>query len=267
MRHMPKELRFALHAVKKNIMSSAELRASFWLTVFGMATNNIAFVLIWSFFIRSVGPIGGWNVADVIALNGFAAFCYGAVFSSAYGLRQLPETVSSGAFDRYLLSPKNLISRVATGGFNASGLGDMIFGLTCLVIYAALSNAGLPQVAMIAVLAVITIIVFFSLAVVTFSSGFLFADSSNVSNGIFEIFFTPSLYSGGMFQGGMRFVFTFIVPSLLIGGLPVEAVKYSSWPTVGLIALLAAAWFGIALLVFRAAVRRYESANFMTFGN
>jgi len=264
---MPKELRFALYAIKKNIQSSAELRASFWLTVFGMAINNISFILIWIFFIRLVGNVGGWTVADIIGLNGFIGFGYGIGVSAGYGLRTLPEIVASGSFDRFLLSPKNLIVRTATSAFNASAVGDLLFGLLCLAIYCSLIGANLGQIFMILALVVITIVVFLALTIAIYSTGFLFTDASNISNGIFETFFTPSLFNGGIFQGTVRFIYTYLIPTLLIGALPVEAVKYASWPTVGLIAALAVVWFGIALLVFRTAVRRYESANFMTFGN
>jgi ABC-type uncharacterized transport system permease subunit len=64
----------------------------------------------------------------------------------------------------------------------------------------------------------------------------------------------------------MRFVFTFLVPSLLIGTLPVEAITQTSFPKMILLLVLSIFWFMSAIWFFKKAVRKYESANFMTFG-
>ncbi len=69
------EIKFALYSIKKNIQSSAELRTSFLMNVFGMAINNTAFIILWGFFVNTVGKIGGWTVADIIGLQGFVALC------------------------------------------------------------------------------------------------------------------------------------------------------------------------------------------------
>lgn len=264
---MFKEIRFALYAIKKNIQSSAELRTSFLMNVVGMAINNTAFIILWVFFVQSVGVIGEWTAADIVGLQGFAALSYGIVFSVAMGIRKLPDYVASGAFDRFMLSPKNLLMRVATSAFSASAVGDLVFGIVCLTIYGFLIHVGLYQILMIAGLVLITTVVFLAMVIAIYSTSFFFIDSDAVTNGLFELFLTPSLFHGGAFQGAMRFIFTFIIPSLLIGALPVEAVRDISPLKLGLIALLALVWFAISVKIFNRAIKKYESSNFMTFGN
>jgi len=111
---MNKDIRFAIYAIKKNIQNSAELRSSFLMNIVGMVINNTSFILLWIFFVKSVGEIGGWTAADIVALQGFSAISFGIIFSAFAGIRRLPDSVSSGAFDRFMLSPKNLLIRVAT---------------------------------------------------------------------------------------------------------------------------------------------------------
>jgi ABC-type uncharacterized transport system permease subunit len=65
----------------------------------------------------------------------------------------------------------------------------------------------------------------------------------------------------------MRFIFTFIIPSLLIGALPVEIVRDISLEKLLLVSILAILWFLFSIKLFNRAVRKYESTNFMTFGN
>src|SRR3989344_4770904 len=106
---MMKELYFALYAIKKNIQSSAELRTSFLMNIVGMSINNTAFIILWAFFVKSVGVIGGLTVADIVGLQGFVALCFGIVFSAGAGIRKLADYVATGTFDRFMLSPKNLL--------------------------------------------------------------------------------------------------------------------------------------------------------------
>jgi len=264
---MQKELRFALYAIKKNLQNSAELRTSFLMNIIGMVINNTSFILLWLFFVKSVGIIGGWASADIIGLNGYTALCYGLVFSAAGGIRRMSEYTASGAFDRFMLSPKSLLLRIATAYFSVSAIGDILFGISCLTIYAILIHANFFQVLLMLILTLVSTIVFLSAVIVIYSLSFFFTDAESVTRGIFELFFTPSLFHGGAFQGTMRFIFTFIIPSLLIGTLPVEIIKNISIEKLLLVVFLTIFWFIVSVKFFNWSIKKYESSNLMTFGN
>lgn len=263
---MLQEIHFALFAIKKNIQSSAELRTSFLMNVIGMTINNTAFILLWVFFVKSVGVIGGWTAVDIVALQGFTALCFGIVFSFGAGLRKLPEQVTNGTFDRFMLSPKNILSRVCTSAFGVSSLGDIVFGIACLIIYGVLIHASLFQIFLMFVLVILSTTLFFAVAVACYSASFYFEDSAFVVSGIFELFFTPSLFHGGAFQGAMRAFFMFVIPSLLVGTIPVEIVKNLSMEKLAIVGLFTALWLVASIKIFNLSVRRYESSNLMTFG-
>lgn len=264
---MKKEITFALYAIKKNLESSAELRTSFLMNIFGMMINNVSFVIIWVFLIQTVGDIGGWTSADIFGLQGFVSFVYGLIFSFGAGIREMPQLVNSGVFDQFLLSPKNLLGRVATSSFSASALGDMIFGIICLGIYWFMIGAIGTQIFMTLFLIIFSTLAFIGVVISIQSISFYFNDPNSVVRSIFELFFTPSLFHGGAFQGATRFVFTFILPSLVIGTLPIEAITHLSYEKFILVGIISIFWFVISLYLFKKAVKRYESANFMTFGS
>ncbi len=264
---MMKELHFAVFAIKKNIQSSAELRTSFLMNIVGMSINNTAFIILWGFFVKSVGVIGGWTVADIIGLQGFVALCFGIVFSAGAGIRKFADYTASGAFDRFMLSPKNLLVRIATSSLSVSALGDIVFGVVCLGIYAFLIHATIYQILLITLLVIISTIVFLAAAIAIYSTSFFFTDASSVTGSLFELFLTPSLFHGGAFQGVTRFIFTFAIPSLLIGALPVEIVRDISLGKLLLVGVLAVSWFIVSIKIFNRAIKKYESSNFMTFGN
>jgi len=232
-----------------------------------MAINNSAFILLWIFFVKSVGEIGGWTAADIVGLQGFSAISFGVVFSAFAGIRKLPDAVTSGAFDRFMLSPKNLLLRVSTSSFNPSAIGDIVFGIICLIVYGFMIHIGWLQSMLIVALIFIASIVFFAAAVTIFSMSFYFMDAYSVTSGFFDMFMTPALFDGGAFQGIMRFIFTFLIPSLLIGALPVEITKDISISKLVLVGVLAILWFLLSIKIFNKAIKKYESSNFMTFGN
>ncbi len=263
---MLQEIYFALYAIKKNIQSSAELRTSFLMNVIGMTINNTAFILLWVFFVKSVGVIGGWTAADIVALQGFTAITYGIVFGFAAGINNLPAYVTNGNFDRFMLSPKNVLLRVSTSAFSTAALGDILFGIICLVIYGVLIHVSLAQVLLIILLVFMVTVLFFSVTVVCSSASFYFDDAKFVVNGFFELFFTPSLFHGGAFQGPMRAFFMFVIPALLVGTIPVEIVKDISMDKLAIVTIFTAFWLALSIKIFNRAIRHYESSNLMTFG-
>ncbi|MFA5750811.1 MAG: ABC-2 family transporter protein [Candidatus Paceibacterota bacterium] len=264
---MLKELKFAFYAIKKNFQNGLELRTSFFTNVFGMAINNTAFIIIWVSFTKSIGILNGWTAIDIIGLIGFSSLTFGLTFSFASGFRKLSEYVTMGSFDRYILSPKNLILRIATSWFSPSGIGDIVFGIITLIIYGILISATAFQIFLIFILSITATICMIAISITIFSASFLFADSRAITDGLLHFFLSPSLFHGGAFQGGIRFVFTFLVPSLVVGALPVEALKDIDILKVLLILFISVIWFYISVKIFYKGVEKYESTNFMTFGN
>lgn len=64
----------------------------------------------------------------------------------------------------------------------------------------------------------------------------------------------------------MRMFFVFVIPALLVGTIPVEAIKSMSIDMLAIVAVFTIFWFVISIAIFSRAIRRYESSNFMTFG-
>ena len=264
---MKNEIRFALCAIKKNIQSSSELRFSFVLQIIGMMINNIAFLVLWGVFSVVSKNIGGWDVYDVFLLQGFTAFVFGIFFSCLYGFVEMPQKIHNGSFDMYLLAPKNILNRIAFSSFRTSGIGDVFFGVICFIVYGVHSGVTLLSCVLFILLLLSSFLVFSSMVFITNSIAFYVENGTQTVRGLFELFFTPSLFYGGAFQGKMRFFFTFIIPSLLIGTLPVEILKHTLYTQGVYLFLGSILWCILALFFFSHALKKYESGNAMGFGS
>jgi ABC-2 type transport system permease protein len=91
-------------------------------------------------------------------------------------------------------------------------------------------------------------------------------DGENISNGLYGMFVGSSLYHGGAFTGVLKAIFIFIVPSLLLGAIPIEIINSFSFVKVLLFIVLTVFWLVFSIYFFYRSLRKYESNNFFGFG-
>ena len=174
--------------------------------------------------------------------------------------------MSTGAFDSILLSPKNVLLRTTTRAFDASAVGDVLLGFICFVLYGIFATPSAQQWVMLVVVFLLATTIFYAVVVMVYAVSFFFTDAFNVTRGFFQLFIQPSLQPGGLFQGALRAVYTYVIPALLVANVPTEIVRAMSWQGVAWLAVLTVVWYVLAVVFFRFALRRYESGGLMTFG-
>lgn len=262
-----KNIKLALLNIRKNFQNAKELKSAFITSIIGMCINNIAFIVLWYNFGTMIGNINGWEPFDIFGLYGFSGISFGLVCAFLHGIYDLPRYISTGNFDKYLITPKNTLLKVATSSISTSALGDLAFGVICFVIFAFVSKISFMQVIVSILLMIIASIIFFSFSLICMSISFYLMDGENVSQGLYGMFISASLYHGGAFTGVLRAIFVFIIPSLLLGAVPVELVKSLSLVDLGMVLLLTILWLLISIVFFYKSLKRYESNNFFGFGS
>jgi ABC-2 type transport system permease protein len=247
--------------IKKNFSSAAALRGAFLMQIIGMMVNDAFFIAIWVFFFRTFGKINGWTATEYFAMMGVNACAFGLAMSLFYGSALLPRMIDNGSFDNLLLSPRRLYLRILTAGFNMSAVGDFFFGIALICFYAIFFHASALQIFQLLSLCIPAAAIICNFSLFTSLIAFFIPDSFTLAKNAFDMFLSPSLYPAGLFGGALRFIFIFIVPSLAIGGLQVEAVIKADWKIYGLVWLLAIIWTVITVWALAAAVKKYESGN------
>lgn len=258
--------KLALINIKKNFKNEKELKSSFIISVIGMAINNIAFLILWYYFGKTIGEINGWKPLDIFGLYGFTSTSYGIIASLFAGMFSIPEYITSGNFDKYLLTPKNILLKVSTSKISTSALGDLMFGVICFIVFAIYNKLTILQLLFSFLLLIISSLIFYSFSLLCMSVSFYLMDGHNVSSGLYGTFLSNSLYHGGAFTGVLRFIFMFIIPSLLLGAIPVEIVKNIEINNLIMILGLTVFWVVISVSFFYKSLKKYESNNFFGFG-
>lgn len=260
-------IKLAILNIKKNLKNEKELKSSFIISIVGMAINNISFLILWYYFGKTVGELNGWKPMDIFGLYGFETTAFGLISSLFSGIFDIPNYISSGNFDKYLLTPKNILLKVSTSKISTSALGDLLFGVICFIIFAFYSKLTMLQLILSFFLIIMASIIFYSFSLICMSVSFYLMDGNNVSQGIFGMFLSNSMYHGGAFTGLLRIIFTFVMPSLLLGAIPVEIVKSFSISNLIMMILLTIFWFVISVLFFYKSLKKYESNNLFGFGS
>ena len=206
-----KNIRLALLNIKKNYQNAKELKSAFITSIIGMCLNNSAFIVIWYYFGKIMGNINGWEPIDILLLYGFSTTSYGVVHSIFNGIFNIPTYITTGNLDRYLTTPKNTLMKISTSSISTSAIGDLLFGLICFIIYCFISKITLIKIFISIIFMIITSLIFYSFCLICMSVSFYLMDGENVSEGLYGLFLTTSLYHGGAFAGILRVIFIFIV--------------------------------------------------------
>ena len=141
-----KNIKLAFLNIRKNIKNEKELKSAFIISIVGMVLNNAAFLFLWYYFGQTVGELNGWKPIDIFGLYAFAAGSYGIINAFLSGIYSLPLYISNATLDRYLLTPKNILLKVATSRISTSAFGDLLYGIICFIVFAIVRNLNIYQI-------------------------------------------------------------------------------------------------------------------------
>jgi ABC-2 type transport system permease protein len=257
-------VKFYLLTIKYNFLAEMQNKGAFWIAVIGMYLNDIALVFIWWIFFMFTGNVNGWGGEEMVLMQGIFIMCFGLSMSFIDGIRSLPDLVYRGKFDWYLITPKNLYLKILTAKIEVSALGDLLMGLTLLVLGAFLANISYLQILMLVAVIPASLIIFISSMMIINLVAFYFDDPTSVHREITELFITPAFFPGNLISGAIRVFFIIIVPALLIATVPLESVLNNTWWMVVVLYLVAFIWFFISYKLLFISIKRYESGNLLS---
>lgn len=255
------EFRVARLVWVTNVRAAMENRVAFVMQIVGMMVNDFAFVVVWVFFFQAVGTVNGWSGWESIGLLGFGTISFGLAFGFGGGTTRLPTYVEDSSLDSFLLSPRNVLWRMVTSKFDIPAFGDVLIGGILLTIFAVKMQLSIGMILLMVGSILPAGLITWSMNLIAGCIAFYFQDAQGMSFSLFKTFMTPTLYPAGLFPGPAKLFFVFIVPSLVVGGLPVQAVEEGNIPLFLLIWGLAILWVLVGIGVFYFSLRRYESGN------
>jgi ABC-2 type transport system permease protein len=226
-----------------------------------------AFSAIWV-LIHKFSDLGGWRWPELALLLSFQLLAYGIGASLSFTqMRDLEETIRSGKFDTLLVKPMSPWAYLVFSGLNLGYIGHIVLAIGMLawslsavdihwnVLRAAYALASLVSSAAL-ICALLTMIG---------SCAFLMARSRYLY-GILFGFWELVRYPLNVFPAPLQWLLLTALPMGFLNYVPVSYLLGKETVIVGelggLLAPLAGpVWVGLAMLLWRFSVRRYQGAG------
>jgi ABC-2 type transport system permease protein len=213
-----------------------------------------------------IDALGDWTKWDMVLLVGtyqivsqiFQAFFY-------LNLTNLPELVRTGKLDFVLLQPIDPQFTVSLRQFGIDGVVNALVGIA-IVGYSLFKLHLIPSAAQVLLYLVaigfgISIHYAAMLALATIS--FWIVRTQGIIYGYYSII-NLARYPDSMFKGLAKFVFSWVVPIVVVTNVPARILIHATanpWPLLGHLALASVIMLLACRLLWKAALSRYSSAS------
>jgi len=253
------ELFFLRQLIGLNLASAMEYRTSFVTQIVFMFINGGIYFIFWLIFFEQFGDVRGYDIGDIYLLFAIVSFSYGIghIVAGNSGAN-LAYLIAQGRLDYYLVFPRVLLTHVICSRMNVSAIGDVGFGLTAFL-FAGLFHP--VDIMLFFSVSVPAALIFVGFAVIAGSLAFFMGNAQYASQQMTNGMLTFALYPHTLFSGMTRFMLYTIIPAAFIGAVPVEIVKGHDGMLLLLMWGAAAVLWAVAIAIFYAGLRRYESGS------
>jgi len=247
-----------------NLKSQMQYKATFALNIFGRVVIAFATVAgVWFMFMR-FNEVEGFTLPQVLLCTAVTTMSFAMSETFARGFDVFPRLLGNGAFDRFLVRPRNIIFQVLASQMEFARLGILIQAI--FVFIYALPRSGVTwtwdKVLTLALMVSCGALVFFALYVVYAAFSFFTVEGLEFMNilthGGREFGRYPYVIYG---RGVLKFL-TYVVPLALFQYYPLlylldieQSVFYMFTPLIALLFIAPSYAF------FRLGLRKYKSTG------
>jgi len=255
---MFREFKFLVSLWKTNLASMMEYRVAFLSQTIGMILNDGVYFLVWVLFFERFKDIRGWGLTDMFLVFGISAGAFGLagmLFGNSFNLGEI---IVNGRLDYYLSLPRPTLLHVLASRTVPSGFGDFLYGFVSYIASGQFSLGGLARFIVALLLATC---IFVAFLIIVQSLAFWLGTGGTFTGIAINAMITFALYPITLFNNTAKLLLFIVIPAAFMGAVPAGFVRSFSWSSLGLMALAAAGFLSLAILLFRLGLRRYESGS------
>jgi ABC-2 type transport system permease protein len=223
-----------------------------------MMLNNFIYFAIWIIFFDRFKEVRGWGIQDMYVTYGVLASAFGLVsllFGNAFNLSDI---IAKGRLDYYLSLPRPVLLHTIASRTISSGMGDFAYGFLSYAASGYFSWDGLARFILGTVLAAT---VFASFLILMQSLAFWLGTMSNFTGLALNAMLTFGIYPITLFDNYAKLILFTLIPAALMGAVPAGFVRAFTWQSLLELFAGATVFLLIAVTVFRAGLKRYESGS------
>ena len=255
-------LRFLRRLIWFNLRAAMAYRAGFITAVTFMVLNDTMWIVFWTLFFSRFPVVRGWTLEDVVTLWAVAAMGFG-IAAGLFG-NSRPEGVRviiSGRMDYYLSLPRNVLLHFLGGSIGVAALGDILLGLGAYIIVV---RPDATHLALFLALTACTALILLSFGVLVNSFAFWLGNTEGLGMQMTNAMLTFATYPLDLFSTAVKVALFSIVPAGFASYIPVTVLREFHLVRLAVLLGFTAGLTGVAVLVFYAGLRRYESGSLLT---
>jgi len=258
-----KHLRLFPDYVRLATRRQAEYKVGFYVFLLNQLFSVSLWLIFWKILIDRIGDFGHWSYELVVVLTGFVSVNAGLWLTFIY-IWRLPGEILSGSLNSHLIKPVHPFLHMLCKWLNLRSLPRFVMGVA--IIGFAIVYFELPFTALSLILAGLTsmlsfLAVFLPLAIICLTAFWI--GRAEFLRDLFVELFVFQNYPLTEFPNAFIFVFTFVIPLIFSGTVPVLVLtQYSTTDSILLLLLLVvivAVQIGLFNLLWQKGLRRYES--------
>ncbi len=231
------------------------------LSLFWAATAVIPLFVVYT---EGRASIPGWSFDEAMIVVGWFIWVQGVLEGAINpGLAAVVEHIRKGTLDFVLLKPADAQFLVSTSRFQLWRVASLITALAIfVVVFNRLGRSpALFDIGLSVLLMLVAVLTLYSMWILIISAAFYVVKIDNL-NYLFTSIFDAGRWPISVFKGGLRLLFTFVVPLALMTTFPAEALLGRMGSSTLAISVGAALVFATASRwVWRKSLRHYTSAS------
>ncbi len=251
---------------RNSLIREMAFKASFllWMGVeFLWFIGQIVFLEVIFGYVERIGDWTKWEVVLLVGTHQLIAQIFQAFFYT--NLANLPELIRTGRLDFLLIQPIDTQFAVSTKQFGLDNLVNAMIGIafvvTALVKMSIVPTPG--QVILYATAVAMGVMIHYSVLLCLAAISFWIIRSQGLIYGYYSLF-NLGRYPDVIFRGLFKFVFSWIIPIIVVTNIPTRLlIRAGDAPAPLILQLLLATLIAVSAtrLFWLAALRRYASAS------
>jgi ABC-2 type transport system permease protein len=225
-----------------------------------MFVNDLLWVVFWVLFFESVGTVRGWDTDLILLLQAVLTTMGGLVLGVFANARNLGAMVVGGELDSALTLPVPTLGFVLLRRIVPFNVGDAVFGVVLFFLFCdptptrTLVYVGVSLGATLLVLSFLVII----------GSAAFWTDRTEAGDLGFSALLSAGAYPVDSFAGVSKMMLYTVVPAAFVSSVPAKLIQDVDPPLALALAGVVVVFAALAVLTFRAGLRRYTSGSAWT---
>lgn len=225
--------------------------------------GQLAFIEVLYGQVQEIAGWSKWQVVTLVGVHQIISQLFQALFY--VNLANIPDLVRTGRLDLMLTLPVDAQFAVSTRQFSLDCLVNSLVGVGIVVFAMAKLGAvpGVAQFALFAAAVPMGVAVHYAVMLALSCMSFWIIRAQSFIHGYFNLFHIGR-YPEAVFRGVFRFIFTWLVPVILVSNVPAKILaRPFETPWAGLTTLALATIFILAAArtLWLVGLRRYGSAS------